>query len=769
MPTAHSQEAAGQTAQLEEVVVTAEKRTENLQDVPISIQALGTAKLEELHIKNFDDYAMYLPSVEFLSTGPGFEHVYMRGVSSSVLENHSGSLPTVGVYLDEQPVTTIDGILDVHIYDIARVEALEGPQGTLYGASSEAGTLRIITNKPDPSHFSAGYDLGVNQVDHGGVGYSVEGFVNIPLSPIAAIRLVGWDEHKAGFIDNVPKTYVFPTSGIAFNNAAFVKNNANDVDTRGGRGALKLDIGDNWTITPTFMGQATTTGAGPFAYNPAAGDLDTWQFFNDSTRDTWTQTALTVEGKVSDFDIVYSGGYVARNTHEREDYTDYSLFYDRSSGAGAYFTDNAGHLINPAQYIMGHDHYTKTSNELRVSSPKQYPLRFTVGGFLQRQVHDILQDYVVNNGGDPLATALSVQGWPGSVWLTDEQRVDRDSAAFGEVAYDITSKLTLTAGDRHYTFDNTLYGFYGFGSGFAYGASQGVATCFPGSGPFRGAPCVDLNGKSEGSGNSPKVNLTYKITDDALVYATYSKGFRPGGVNRNGGGVLPPYQPDYLTNYELGWKSTWDNRRLRFNGAAFVEDWKNFQFSFLGPNAITIIQNAGQAQIRGVETDLEFAATQGLTLSGGFSWLDSKLTQAYCPDPTSCTQPGQESYAPSGTQLPTTPKFKGDLTARYVFGLASGWEGNVQASAVYVGPRWADLRIVARDVLGQMPSYTVANFTTGVERNGMTVDLFVNNAFDSRGVLSRYAECDISKCGQIAIYDLPVQPRTIGLKFVQKF
>jgi outer membrane receptor protein involved in Fe transport len=219
----------------------------------------------------------------------------------------------------------------------------------------------------------------------------------------------------------------------------------------------------------------------------------------------------------------------------------------------------------------------------------------------------------------------------------------------------------------------------------------------------------------------------------------------------------------------LGWKSTWDNRRLRFNGAAFVEDWKNFQFSFLGPNAITIIQNAGQAQIRGVETDLEFAATQGLTLSGGFSWLDSKLTQAYCPDPTSCTQPGQESYAPSGTQLPTTPKFKGDLTARYVFGLASGWEGNVQASAVYVGPRWADLRIVARDELGQMPSYTVANFTTGVERNGMTVDLFVNNAFDSRGVLSRYAECDISKCGQIAIYDLPVQPRTIGLKFGQKF
>ncbi len=152
----------GETATLEEVVVTAQKRTENLQDVPISIQAIGTAKLEELRIKSFDDYAKFLPSVSFQSAGPGFEHVYMRGVVSGGDGNHSGSLPSVGVYLDEQPVTTIDGNLDIHIYDIARVESLSGPQGTLYGASSQSGTIRIISNKPDPSGFKAGYDLGVN-------------------------------------------------------------------------------------------------------------------------------------------------------------------------------------------------------------------------------------------------------------------------------------------------------------------------------------------------------------------------------------------------------------------------------------------------------------------------------------------------------------------------------------------------------------------------------------------------------------------------------
>jgi outer membrane receptor protein involved in Fe transport len=165
---------AAASAGLAEVVVTAQKRVENLQDVPLSIQAIGTKKLEEMNVTKFDDYAQLLPSVSFQSTGPSVEHVYMRGVASGGDGNHSGSLPSVGMYLDEQPVTTIDGNLNIHIYDIARVEALSGPQGTLYGASSEAGTIRIITNKPDPTGFKGGYDLEANTVTHGGNGYSFE-------------------------------------------------------------------------------------------------------------------------------------------------------------------------------------------------------------------------------------------------------------------------------------------------------------------------------------------------------------------------------------------------------------------------------------------------------------------------------------------------------------------------------------------------------------------------------------------------------------------
>src|ERR1700678_3028798 len=256
------------TTTLEEVVVTAQKRTENLQDVPISIQVLGTVKLEELHVTDFDDYVKYLPSVSFQTDGPGFEHTYIRGVVSGGDGNHSGSLPSVGMYLDEQPVTTIDGNLDIHLYDIERVEALAGPQGTLYGASSQAGTIRIISNKPDPSGFKAGYDLDLNNVDHGGTGYDVEAFVNLPLTSTAAVRLVGWDQHDAGYISNVHGTVTFPTSGAVFDNAALVKKDYNTVDATGGRAALKVELNDSWTIMPTVMGQVQQTD-GDFAYNPA--------------------------------------------------------------------------------------------------------------------------------------------------------------------------------------------------------------------------------------------------------------------------------------------------------------------------------------------------------------------------------------------------------------------------------------------------------------------------------------------------------------------
>src|SRR4051812_18322517 len=192
---AHAQQA--EEAGLEEVVVSAQKRNESLQDVPLSIQAIGQEQLAELKVDDFGDYVKYLPNVSYQTLGPGLSRPYIRGVASGENANHSGPLPSVGVYLDEQPITTINGPLDVQIYDIARVEVLAGPQGTLYGASSQAGTIRIITNKPDPDAFDAGYELTGSSLE-GDLGYLAQGFLNIPLSEKAAIRIVGWKKFEPG-------------------------------------------------------------------------------------------------------------------------------------------------------------------------------------------------------------------------------------------------------------------------------------------------------------------------------------------------------------------------------------------------------------------------------------------------------------------------------------------------------------------------------------------------------------------------------------------
>ena len=261
------------SATLETITVTAQKRAENVQKVPISIQVLGTEKLEQLNVKDFDDYVKFLPSVSYQSFGPGFSHVYMRGVASGGDGNHSGSLPSVGMYLDEQPITTIQGALDIHIYDIARVEALSGPQGTLYGASSEAGTIRIITNKPDPGVFAAGYGVEVNAIDGGGIGCVAEGFVNAPLSDNAAIRLVGWDKQDAGYIDNVSRPRTFPTVRHHRRQHRPARGRLQRASTPPARAPrCKIDLDDNWSITPTLMGQHQVAN-GSFAFDESVGDL----------------------------------------------------------------------------------------------------------------------------------------------------------------------------------------------------------------------------------------------------------------------------------------------------------------------------------------------------------------------------------------------------------------------------------------------------------------------------------------------------------------
>ncbi|HEX3810137.1 MAG TPA: TonB-dependent receptor [Rhizomicrobium sp.] len=769
MPVAFAQDNTGAGGGIETVVVTAEKREENLQRVPMNVTAITAQKISELHLSDFTDFAKYMPSVTYAVSGqgsnggPGFSNVTMRGVASDQNGNHSGPEPTVGVYFDEIPITTINGTLDIPTYDVERVEALSGPQGTLYGASAESGVVRIISNPPDPSQFEAGYTVEGNTVDHGGTGWKVNGYINQPLTDNIALRVVAWDEHDAGYIDNVhgTRTYTFDTGAppITLDNADRVKKNYNTVDKLGARAALRIDLDNNWTITPSLMAQ-TERSDGIFGYDPSVGDLKVTHFLPEYVHDKWYQAGLTVQGKIGDLDLVYAGGYTDRRVSSSADYTDYTFWYDQLYPSYVDFFDNKGHQIDPTQNILGKDHFTKVSNEVRLSSSKDDRFRWVVGLFQEEQKHFILQDYVIQG----LADASSVSGWPNTLWLTDEERIDRDYAAFGEASYDILPNLTLTGGIRFFKADNSLQGFFGFHSYEADISAGG--RCFAPTSVDRG-PCTDLNARVKDTGETHKVNLTWQIDDDRMVYATYSTGFRPGGVNRvslpGTSTPLPPYAADTLDNYEIGWKTSWNDNTVRFNGAIFVENWNNFQFPFLGPNSVTIIANAGQARIKGVETNVIWEPIDSLTLTGAAAYTDAQLTQPYCGG--DCAVNAVQS--PDGTQLPITPKWKLNATARYEFPVAD-FNAHVQGSVVHQSGVWPDLRIADRQLLGKTQAYTTFDFTTGVDMNNWSVELFVNNAFDERAQLGRYAECSTGVCG-FQPYYLVAQPRTVGLSFSQKF
>lgn len=756
---------------LETVQVTAQKRQENLQEVPLSLQVLDTQTLEEANVSDFEDYAKLLPAVSFATGEGGTPTPYFRGVVSGGDGNHSASSPSVGVYLDEQPVTTIGGALDVHIYDIERVEALAGPQGTLYGASSQSGTLKIVTNKPDPSGFAAGYALEWNSVSGGGDGFTAETYLNIPLADTAAIRLVAWHNQEAGYIDNVFGTRTFPSSGITIDNATVAEKDYNDVTVSGLRAALLLDLSEDWSILPSFMMQSREAN-GSFASDPAVGDLQITRFYPESLEDRWVQAALTVNGKIGDFDLTFAYSHLDRDINSQSDYSDYGFWYDTVAGYGAYtcsdfdpvaFECAPGTLINPSQYILGKDEYIKNSYELRIASPQDNRLRFIGGFFMQDQFHDIEQRYKI----DGLSAVQSVTGWPDTIWLTKQERRDKDTALFGELSFDFTDALIGTLGFRSFRTDNSLKGFFGFAD-WGWVSSYGEAVCAPGAPTFNGAPCSFFDKTVKESDTLGKANLTWKFADNKMAYVTWSEGYRPAGLNRRG--TLPPYLADFLTNTEVGWKTTWLENRLAFNGALFRQSWDDFQFPILGQNGLTEIKNANQARIDGLEMDLRWRATYNLTLTAAVGFYDAKLTANYCGftdvngNPvTNCPAP----EAAEGTRLPVTAEFKGSASARYEWDWGD-WQPFMQLAWVHEGKRTSDLRTDVNDIIGNMPAYDLFDLSMGFGKDDWDLTLYVKNLTDERAQFNRFTVCSEFVCGD-QVYTVNGTPRTIGLRFQRDF
>jgi outer membrane receptor protein involved in Fe transport len=755
---------------LEEVIVTATKRAESLQDIPLSVQVLNERMLENLGVKGFEDFIQYMPTVSYTSDGPGYGILYMRGIASGGDGVHSGSMPSVGFYLDEQPVTTINQILDVHIYDIARIETLSGPQGTLFGQGSQAGTIRIITNKPIADFFEASYDVYANVTESGDPGYGVDGMVNLPLGENMAVRLVAWHKKTGGYIDNVYSVFDYDNEGIIRDNADVVQSNFNEAEVSGLRAQLKIDLNDNWSLTPGLNYQ-TAEADGLWRHNPKyVGDLQIARFFPDWADEDWYQASLTLEGDIGDMNLVYAGAYLDRDLDTSYDYTTYSEYrsdYYAYYEYACYVYDPNGDCADPSQFITGDENFTRMSHELRLQSSADQRLRWIAGLFYQRQEHLFDLQWIIPT----MDESLSVVPGSRTVWQTDQKRVDRDTALFGELYFDITDNVTLIGGMRWFEYENSLFGFNGWqGYCIGYYDENGNFVNDRDNGELQ-APCYNtgvVDDVQKGDDIAWKGSVEWRLNDDAMVYATYSEGFRAGGVNRARVPGVPKYEPDWVYNYEVGWKTTWADGRLRFNGAAYLIDWDNFQYAFLdySVSPLTIIQNAGKAQTKGIEWDLNWAMTDDFTLTFAGSYNDAKLEQDF-------VRVDEDNVgvvaAPKGTEMPYVPELQMTAIGRYNFNV-----GELpmfgQFAVSYTDDSWNNLESDNRFVID---SGTVLNLTAGIEKEKWSLTLYANNVTDERmatdifsGNYPQYTGITFSGFDYV---ETPIRPRSYGIRWSQRF
>ncbi len=770
---------------LEEIVVTAQKRAENMQDVPISINAIGASDLESLGVTNFEDFAAMIPSLAMASLGPGDSQVFMRGLNPGGISVSNGNMPPVGIYVDEQPVTTIGFTLDLHMYDIERVEALGGPQGTLYGASAQAGTVRIITKKPSLEGFEAGIDLTASNTRYGDSSYNVEGFVNIPVSDNAAIRLTAWNMRDGGYIDSVQSTRTYDTPRLnnaltpsgamtVTNDAQFVKDDFNVEKNSGARLALKVDLNDNWTANARVMHQDQKTN-GVWDHNTEEfDDLQVSRFMPDNSQDKFTQLSLVLEGEVAGMDLVYAGSHLSRDREAEMDYSSYALYsavsayyscyqswaYDYDANdvylGGHYdFTD----CIDPTQGARFDSSWTTETHEFRLSSDQEKRFRFIAGVFYQDQQQSFQDEWYTpelnqltywgGNGTKDVSNAVfrnplvDLTGYSDDVTFVNDQHVSRkELAAFGEFTYDISDKLAATVGVRVFETKSHMGGVMGT---FWWTAVPDGLSEFD----------VDANDKGE----LFKGNLTYRASDDLMLYATYSEGFRPAGANRDSNDAIgATYKADKVSNYEFGWKAALLDNRARFNGSVYIMDWTDIQLPFFNP-AISLVQNvdnAGGARSKGIELDAAFAVTESLTISGSASYIDSTLTTTY-------TDPNQV-VIPAGSRLPGTAKFKSFISARYDFEMAA-LPAFAQMSWNHVGSSYNALQYNAPGVVDLnsylQGSYDTINVSVGVEAEGWGASLFANNLTDTRAELfkNEYTEPRTTTN----------RPRTIGVRLSKRF
>jgi outer membrane receptor protein involved in Fe transport len=508
---------------------------------------------------------------------------------------------------------------------------------------------------------------------------------------------------------------------------------------------------------------------GTSLFDPRAGDLNVHDFTHEFNRDDWELASLTLQGKVSDWDLSYNAAYLSRRVDNVSDYSYFVVGYDSYVGY-TYMKDSMGRDIDPTQTVHTFDQYLKQSHELRFTSPADRRLRMTAGAYVQRQIDKHIADYRVAGLASAVnAFSPSIPGAPpDDVFYTDARRVDRDYALFGEGAFDITKELTLIAGVRGFVAYNTLAGFSGGASGLA--AAAPLLNC-PAAATVTNCPNFDKTYHE--TGETHKLELKWQLDPTKMLYAIYSTGFRPGGNNRDAVAlgkrqIVPPYQADTLSNYEVGWKTSWLDRTLYVNGALFWEEWSNTQYSLPGILGIYYTLNAGHARSQGIESQVTWKATHHTTLSASGTWLVARLTTPFCDQVKGCdSATGGTLFAPAGTQLPITPKLKLNGTARYNFAVGQ-YDGYVQGGVNFQSATTSQLRTDWEALVGPTASFTTFDLSAGLSLDRYGITAYLNNMFDRRGILSKNSFCVPSTCGPYErLY--PTKPQEFGVKVSYKF
>jgi iron complex outermembrane receptor protein len=583
--------------ELQEVVVTAERRSENIQDVPITIQAITGDQLSQLAVTTFDDVLKYLPNVTFSTNGPGQGNIYMRGLSAGFAGNQSSAaiapFPNVAVYLDEQSMTFPSRNVDVYMVDLERIEVLEGPQGTLFGGGAEAGAVRYITNKPKLNATEGNVEGSYGVTAHGDPNSAINGMLNLGLVPdTLALRLVVYNDHRGGYIDNVPSTFprLATDNGVAAfapglpdgygasaNNNALVARAQNPVTYQGLRASALWQVNDAWNalLQQSYQYMDAEGLSVQFPIGSAHQPLGAWEvnaFQPSWDKDRWNNTALIVNGKVGDLRAVYAGAYLSRTIDNAMDYTNYARslggFYYACVGgpgpggnghqtAGLMGAGRGFALTCYAPLYSWHD-YVETSHlsqELRLSTPDDWRLRGLVGAFWEKfDIKDDMnflyksipsctaanlalfnagQQVCVGNVIPPAGTAAidPTERNDNTAFGEDLRRGYKQTAFFTSVDFDLIPKvLTLTGGTRWYKYTESMFGTQYSTSTSCVGIPNG--TCV-------GSKLKAETHAADWSGFRSRGNMTWHVTPDAMAYYTFSQGFRPGAGNRKNSTEIP--------------------------------------------------------------------------------------------------------------------------------------------------------------------------------------------------------------------------------------